>query len=1394
MAGIFPKASNVRRFWENILNRVDAIREVSPERWAPEHHFNEDRLARETVYSKWGAFLDEIRFDPFKWRIPPATLKSIEPAQLLSLEVAWQAFQDAGFDHRPFPRERTSVIFAVAGPHDLGMEYLARTMMPHYLAKAPGLSNEVVDKVLVELRSQLAEWTEDSFPGFLGNVVAGRIANRLDLGGTNYVVDAACASSLAAVHAGIAQLRLGWSDVALIGTVDGSNNLFCYQCFSKTHALSPGGHSRTFDDAADGIGLGEAVAAVVLKRLSDAERDGDKIYAVIKGIGSSSDGNNRSLTAPHPPGQVMALRRAYEDADVDPATVTLIEAHGTGTAVGDRSEILSLNEAFSAFNTVRQGVAVGSIKSMIGHTKTAAGLVGIIKTALALRHQVLPPTIGVDTPNRQIDFASSPFYVNSQTRPWLKEFSDVPRRAGVSAFGFGGTNFHVVMEEYDRLAHSRQAPDLTPRSAHAFLWRRSSREELCQELRRLESQLAETPLDDLAPLASACWTTERNRQPVKDACRLAIVASSSEELSSKLAKTLQRIPQAGPIDDPSGIYYSEAAPIRADQLCFLYPGQGSQAVGMLGDLVTGFPWSHDLFGRWNRLLKSCLAKPLTRYIYPPPAFDDQLRKDQQADLNDTRVAQPALGAVEVFATRLLERFGLKPGFAAGHSYGEYLALCAAGCIGSDDLLSISAVRGRIAAEAGSTSPGAMAAVGAEAQSLQRLIDELRLDVSIANRNSPQQTVIGGTVEAVDLAVQRLSERGLRAKKLAVSAAFHTSALAPGAAVLGHHLASLPWNEPQCNVYSNTLGGPLPRDPQAIRDLLQRHFVEPVLFEQEVKTLHSAGEKIFIEVGPGRALTGLVEQILPKGAYTILSLDAAGRDGVSQLAHVLASAAVAGLPVDLQAWFVGCDEPARTPAEIFRTVAEARKPKPTDWLLSPKGLRPLNASKPLNSPDQSRSALPVTTQTPADQVRAGDSMGQSEPRAAAESKPSPATLQSASVVVSSGRSTNGKPVAPATEGRGNGSPTGNGAPATRRADPAPAPRSVHPLVSSPPLRVSLNTSPALGTSMEIHDKSSDRTASATNTDAGNGSAISMRAAAECQSMLVQWMELQKGQQQITDRFLRIQERILLGANLDHANDATTELMHTLGQQPAPYEPSPASPPASPRVSAPPRAVRPTPVTPSRPAIHLPTKPLARSVDSAPSVAARPLANERVVSIPSAASRPQNHSGVALETTVISTTNGAAAHQGPPSTEQFRQDLLQVVSDRTGYPVDMLDEELPLEAGLGIDSIKTVEVFSKLKTYHVYFQRDDQDEEEVLKVFTRLKTLGDIIRTYDEQAKFFGQPDKPKVIDALALANPGASNHAAPGNGTDVKSSVNRFELEAVAIPATVEEKKNLLSTT
>ncbi|MGW6710584.1 beta-ketoacyl synthase N-terminal-like domain-containing protein, partial [Streptomyces sp. NPDC054956] len=476
MACAYPGAPDLAAYWARILAGADAVTEVPAERWDPALYFDPDPArAGERTPSRWGGFLGPVPFDALAHGIPPASLAGIEPVQLLALEISARALADAGYGKdREFDRSRTSVVFGAEAGTELAGAYGLRALYPGYLGELPA-----------ELDGELPRLTEDSFPGVLANVIAGRVANRLDLGGANCTVDAACASSLAALDLACRQLGSGDSDMVLCGGADMHNGINDYLLFSSVRALSPGGRCRPFDAAADGIALGEGVGALVLKRLADAERDGDRVYAVIKGVGASSDGRSLGLTAPRPEGQRRALERAYARAGISPGEVGLVEAHGTGTVVGDSTELSVLSDLFAASGAAPGSCALGSVKSQIGHTKCAAGLAGLIKAARAVHSGVRPPTLHIDRPVAAWEADASPFFFDAQARPWA-----VPaerRIAGVSAFGFGGTNYHAVLTGYAGSEEPRHGLEEWP--AELFCFRGADRRTAGRAMARLAARL-----------------------------------------------------------------------------------------------------------------------------------------------------------------------------------------------------------------------------------------------------------------------------------------------------------------------------------------------------------------------------------------------------------------------------------------------------------------------------------------------------------------------------------------------------------------------------------------------------------------------------------------------------------------------------------------------------------------------------------------------------------------------------------------------------------------------------------------------------------------------------------------------------------------------------------------
>ncbi len=644
LACIFPGAENLSAYWDFIKSGRVAIGDIPPDHWQTEDYYDPDPKAADKTYGRRGAFLSPVDFEPLKYGIVPKDLSAIDSTQILGLMAADEALADAGYPAGGgYDHSRTSVLLGVTGALKMVVSLgsrLAHPQLRRALADS-GVDPDRAQDVLRRFAAEFVPWQESSFPGLLGNVTAGRIANRLNLGGANLVTDAACASSLAALRQSLMELQSHQADLVVTGGLDTFSDPFMYTCFSKTPALSPRGEVRAYDQSGDGTVLGEGIGVMILKRLTEAQRDGDRIYAVIRSVGASSDGKGAAIFAPSPEGQRRALENAYASAGLSPETVGLIEGHGTGTAVGDNVEVEALKLVFGRAPR-EPWCALGSVKAQIGHTKAAAGAAGLIKAALALYHKVLPPTAGLSRPLAALNEPGSPFHLSDQARPWL---SAGPRRAGVSAFGFGGSNFHAVLEEaepHKPAAEPDEGFDIFPFSAATY-------GQLAEALARAAEAGAGAAAEARAKFSAAA---EFRLLLVSDRAQFPALA---RELSAELSSAgldAERLPE--------GVFFGQG-PARHERCGFLSLGPDEISGGLWSELALAWPQMLEALNRKAAQLAASQPElpALGSCLYPPPLASEDSRRAWAQALAQPSVRQAAAEALHEGLVAVLELFGLR---------------------------------------------------------------------------------------------------------------------------------------------------------------------------------------------------------------------------------------------------------------------------------------------------------------------------------------------------------------------------------------------------------------------------------------------------------------------------------------------------------------------------------------------------------------------------------------------------------------------------------------------------------------------------------------------------------------------------------------------------------------
>jgi acyl transferase domain-containing protein/NADP-dependent 3-hydroxy acid dehydrogenase YdfG len=934
LGALFPGSTDASGMWRDIVAGKDQLTEIPKAHWLIDDYYDADPKAPDKTYAKRGGFIPQVAFDPLEHGMPPNVIPATDTSQLLGLIVAKQLLEDVV--HGPFPdalRERTSVIVGITSAQELLVEMGSRLQRPIWVRalREHGLPEDEVQTVCDRISGSYTPWQENTFPGLLGNVVAGRIANRLNLGGTNCVVDAACASAFGALAMGVQELHLGSSDLVITGGVETFNDIFMFMCFSKTTALSFSGDCRPFDAKSDGTMLGEGIGLIGLRRLEDAERDGNPIYAVLTGIGTSSDGRAKSIYAPVSAGQAKALRRAYEASGFGPDTVELVEAHGTGTKAGDAAEFGGLQTVFGESDRKdKQWCALGSIKSQIGHTKAAAGAAGLMKAALALHNKVLPPTIKIDTPNPALKIEETAFYLNTEAKPWVRDHTH-PRRAGVSSFGFGGSNFHITLEEYT--GAGKQALRMRSLPSELVALSGPSPSALATAIDAVVAELAAgTSLGAVARDAAASFDAAAD-------CRLALVASSADDLIKQLS--LARPKLDGPAFAlPGGPTYGRG-PKAQGTVAFLFPGQGSQSVGMGRELAMAFEPARQAWDEHASLEFGSEGETdcIHRVVFPVSVFTDEARAAQTARLTATEWAQPALGLASLATLRLLRHLGLDGDVFGGHSFGEVTALHAAGALDSMSMLQTARKRGELMRDAAQTSgPGAMWAISLGKQSVADLEASLKAPVVVANRNSKKQVVIAGPSDAVDAAAADLKAKGFKAVRLPVATAFHSSVVAASVDPFASFLKDQVIAAPPKPVFANSTGARYAGGEDGIRATLASQIASSVRFSDEIEAMHAEGVRTFVEVGPGAVLTGLVKDTLGDLPHLAISTDRKATNGATAFLQAVATLSASGFALNLPRLFDG-------------TRVEARKEKPKAHAIMLSGA---NHGKPYPPPEGSAS--------------------------------------------------------------------------------------------------------------------------------------------------------------------------------------------------------------------------------------------------------------------------------------------------------------------------------------------------------------------------------------------------------------------------------------------------------
>ncbi len=867
----FPHAADLPAMWKLISTGEVAFEDIGDSRWTHSSFFEPtDVRAPDKTYVRKGAFIDGVEeFAALHYGLAPRRVQVMDPQQRLAIEMTRQALADAGYDVKGFDRARTGVFIgaSVSEYKDvMGARHRAQQMVDGDFGdrlspeEAASLKSAVADVVPIRAFS---------IAGSLLNMIACSVSQTFDLNGPAMQIDAACSSALVAIHEASINLRARQCNVAIAGGVYLNLHPDNLVGFSRIGAISMSGVCRPFDERADGFVMGEGIGLVVLKRYEDAVRDGDRIYAVMRGSGCNNDGRGEGPMTPRPEGQIEAMRRAHSELQVPIETIGYVETHGTATTVGDATEVGALKKFFDekAGHALTHPFAyLGSIKANIGHTMSAAGVAGFIKTCLMLHHRVIPPQPGCESLNPKLDLTHSPFKISDQARAWEKP-NGFPRRAAVSSFGFGGTNAHVIVEETpvrDEVPADRD---------ELFLVSAPTPELLITYANALADQVA---AQALRPADVAYTLSTRTVFPA----RAAFVAKGRDALISALRSV-------------NGQLVGEAAP----KVAFLFPGQGAQRVNLLKDLVERYPSIKARLAQYELAAGVSMLPSL----YPAAGAD---LAAAQAHLTRTEVCQPVMAALGLALSEFLKELNVVPAMVLGHSLGEFAASAAAEMITPEVAVRLVAQRGQLMADLPLEDAGAMIAVMAERSAVEQLLQSGPEGVWLANHNHPNQVVLSGTTPGIARAEIKLNAAGLKSTRLDVSHAFHSPLLDgvdPGVTAL---VEALEVGEPKCPVISCIEGRAYTSAADA-KAVWASHATAPVQFVDAVTACVAAGATDFVQVGAGSALLSFARPMAKDAKTWAIAPNEGGDDG-AQLLSTLGQLWVKGVPLKARALFEGAE--------------------------------------------------------------------------------------------------------------------------------------------------------------------------------------------------------------------------------------------------------------------------------------------------------------------------------------------------------------------------------------------------------------------------------------------------------------------------------------------------------